>query len=144
MTNHPKNPIKYYYPTSEKSNNFLNQIIKQQLVLGICDFRMTLKKCSQFVSRKNLLSFPFKETPNMGSKQFDCPIKLLHSNFPESSMENPPFLSEWKFVLVCFCSISQLNILHFCWIDALFQSHMKVALSVNGGSFISGLSLKIN
>ena len=41
------------------------------------DFRMTLKKCSQFVSRTNKTKFlliPDEETPNMGSKQFYCPI----------------------------------------------------------------------
>ena len=36
-------------------------------------------------------------------------------------------------MLVCFCSISQLNVLHFCLRSVftfVFQGHMKVALSI--------------
>ena len=36
-----------------------------------------------------------------------------------------------KFARVCFCSISQLNVLHFCLRSVfkfIFQGHMKVAL----------------
>ena len=59
------------------------------------------------------------------------------TNFPESSMErwcclHPRSQSQWKFTLVCFCSISQLNVLHFCLRSVFtfsFQGHMKVALS---------------
>ena len=40
-------------------------------------------------------------------------------NLPESSMEkwhclHPRSPSQWKFALVCFCSMSQLNALNFC------------------------------
>ena len=60
------------------------------------DVHRTFKKFSQFVSRSNvgkilLIIIPAKETPNMGSKHFDCPITLLHfklrKKFPESSRE---------------------------------------------------------
>ena len=58
-------------------------------------------------------------------------------NFPESSMErrclHPPrsLLKPKKFALVCFCSRSELNVLHFCLRSVftfIFQGHMKVAL----------------
>ena len=56
------------------------------------DFRMTLKKCSLFVSRTNVwqetrfLFIPAKEIPNMGSKQFDFPITLLHFKGRQSAV----------------------------------------------------------
>ena len=36
--------------------------------------------------KTNLLHIPAKETPNMGSKQFDCPITLLHFKWRQSEM----------------------------------------------------------
>ena len=81
------------------------------------------------ISKTRLLLIPAKETPNVGSKQFDCPIILLHFKW---RCLYPRSLSQWKFALVCFCSISQLNLLHFCLrfvFTFIFQGHMKVALS---------------
>ena len=40
------------------------------------------------------------------------------------------FAKPMKFALVCFCSISQLNVWHFCLrsvFTSIFQGHMKVA-----------------
>ena len=57
--------------------------------------------------KTKLLLIPAKETSNMGSKQNT-------DRFPESSTErwrclHPSSLSQWKFALFCFFSISQLR-----------------------------------
>ena len=50
-----------------------------------------------------LLLIPAKETPNMGSKQFDCPIILLYFKWRQSEM---PFAFQkvpWRDDVVCTC-----------------------------------------
>ena len=70
--------------------------------------------------------------------------------FPESSTErwrclHPRSLSQWKFAFVCFCSISQLNGLHFCLRSVftfIFQGHRKVALYVSPWQTITSVKIK--
>ena len=92
--------------------------------------------------KTELLLIPAKKTPNLiwtVNSSIDCSIVRMTSkrNFPESSIErcclHPSSLSQWKFALICFCSISQLNVLHFCLrpiFTFIFQSHVKVALNI--------------
>ena len=69
--------------------------------------------------KPKLLLLSTKETTNMGSKQFYCPITSR-----DDVVFHPSSLSQWKFALVCLCSISQLNVLHFC-LSAVFTFFLR-------------------
>ena len=64
----------------------------------------------------------------------DVKAKLSRKFHGEMTFLHPRSLStlnQWKFALVCFRSISLLNVLHFCLCSVytfIFQGHMKVAL----------------
>ena len=59
-----------------ESNDELMKPEQSHIMIPKAHFRMTLKKCWQFKTK--LLLIPAKETPNMGSKQFDCPTLPNH------------------------------------------------------------------
>ena len=67
---------------------------------------MTLKKCLQVFFHRpmfgkiktNLFLIPTKDTRNMGSKQFDCPITLLYVKLRQSETFQ---IVPWRDDVVC-------------------------------------------
>ena len=81
----------------------------------------------------------------MGSKQFDCPITFTAFQMTSKPNADVDVVCirghQAKFALVCFCSIGQLNVLHFCLRSVstfIFQGHIKVALALI--SILKGLN----
>ena len=70
-----------------------------------------------------LTCMPAKETPNMGSKQFDCPVTLLHFKSRQSeTFQEVPCLFLFDKPIKCFAFFLR------CVFTFIFQDDMRVAL----------------
>ena len=91
--------------------------------------------------KTKLLLIPSKETPTLGSKQFNCPITLLHkSNDVKAKCRSlsRKFHGEMTFFTSAFAKPMK-NRAHYFLFEKLirffaflfcFQGHMKVALTI--------------
>ena len=81
--------------------------------------------------KTKLLLIPAKETPNMGSKEFDCPMALLHKSndlTAKCRSLSRKFCGEMTLLASAFAKAMKIRSFLLFVFMFIFQGHMKVAL----------------